>query len=145
MQSVLDERDSVVVLPTGGGKSLCFQAPAVAMPGLAIVVSPLIALMKDQVDGLTDCGVPAACINSTLSPDERRNVAGKIRSGELKLLYLSPERLMTEATLALSKLIGTFRVSVRWRRRRQTSAPDTLGSIQSRRTRSGRRSSVTPA
>ena len=64
--AVFEGRDSVVVLPTGGGKSLCFQAPALAMPGLAVVVSPLISLMKDQVDALTDCGVPAACVNSTL-------------------------------------------------------------------------------
>jgi ATP-dependent DNA helicase RecQ len=99
MQSVLDGRDSVVVLPTGGGKSLCFQAPALAMDGLAVVVSPLISLMKDQVDALADNGVPAACVNSTLSADERRNVADEIRARRLKLLYLSPEKLMTERTL----------------------------------------------
>lgn len=100
MAAVTAGRDSVVVLPTGGGKSLCFQAPALAMPGLAIVVSPLISLMKDQVDSLADCGVPAACINSSLTPEERRSVANEIRAGRLKLLYLSPERLMTEQTLA---------------------------------------------
>lgn len=105
MRAVLDGRDSVVVLPTGGGKSLCFQAPAVAMPGLALVVSPLISLMKDQVDALANCGVPAACVNSTLSPDERRQVANQIRSGELKLLYLSPERLMTEQTLSFLRQV----------------------------------------
>src|SRR5215204_4322658 len=65
MQAVLDRRDSVVVLPTGGGKSLCFQAPALVRPGLALVVSPLISLMKDQVDSLTGNGVPAACFNSS--------------------------------------------------------------------------------
>ena len=99
MQAVVAGRDSVVVLPTGGGKSLCFQAPALQMPGMAVVVSPLISLMKDQVDTLVDCGVPAACVNSTLTPAERRNVADQVRSGQLKLLYLSPERLMTEQTL----------------------------------------------
>jgi ATP-dependent DNA helicase RecQ len=99
MSSVLAGRDSVVVLPTGGGKSLCFQAPALAMDGLAVVVSPLISLMKDQVDGLIDSGVPAACVNSTLSAEERRRVAEDVRGGRLKLLYLSPERLMTERTL----------------------------------------------
>jgi ATP-dependent DNA helicase RecQ len=103
MQSVVAGRDSVVVLPTGGGKSLCFQAPAVQLPGLAVVVSPLISLMKDQVDSLTDCGVPAACVNSTLSPLERRQVADDVRSGKLKLLYLSPEKLMTERTLDFLK------------------------------------------
>ena len=99
MRAVLDGRDSLVVLPTGGGKSLCFQAPALALPGLAVVVSPLISLMKDQVDSLVDCGVRAACVNSTLSASEKRQIAEEIRAGELKLLYLSPERLLTERTI----------------------------------------------
>ncbi|MBX7166436.1 MAG: DNA helicase RecQ [Pirellulales bacterium] len=99
MQAALDERDSVVVLPTGGGKSLCFQVPALAMQGLAVVVSPLISLMTDQVDALLECGVPTACINSTLTVAERRRVADQVRAGELRLLYLSPERLTTPRTL----------------------------------------------
>ncbi|HEY3391977.1 MAG TPA: DNA helicase RecQ [Lacipirellulaceae bacterium] len=99
MRAVVEGRDSLVVLPTGGGKSLCFQAPALAMPGLAVVVSPLIALMKDQVDALVDCGVPAACVNSTLAFDERRRIAEEIRAERLKILYLSPERLLSERTL----------------------------------------------
>jgi ATP-dependent DNA helicase RecQ len=99
MQAVAAGRDSLVVLPTGGGKSLCFQAPALCQPGLAVVVSPLISLMKDQVDALGDCGVPAACLNSTLLPGEKRRIADEIRSGRVKLLYLSPERLMMERTL----------------------------------------------
>jgi len=99
MKSVLEGRDSVVVLPTGGGKSLCFQAPALAMEGLAVIVSPLISLMKDQVDALADNGVPAACVNSTLTQEEKRCVADEIRSGRLKLLYLSPEKLMTDRML----------------------------------------------
>jgi ATP-dependent DNA helicase RecQ len=99
MGSVLSGRDSVVVLPTGGGKSLCFQAPALAMDGLAVVVSPLISLMKDQVDALIDNGVSAACVNSTLSAADRWRVAEEIRAGRLKLLYLSPEKMMTERTL----------------------------------------------
>jgi ATP-dependent DNA helicase RecQ len=103
MQAVVAGRDSVVVLPTGGGKSLCFQAPALCQPGLAVVVSPLISLMKDQVDALGDCGVPAACINSTLLPGEKRQVAEEIRSGRVKILYLSPERLMTDRTLEFLK------------------------------------------
>src|SRR5271163_2381920 len=81
MQAVLEHRDSVVVLPTGGGKSVCFQAPAMAMPGLAVVVSPLISLMKDQVDALTECGIPAACVNSSMSQSERMQVADQIRAG----------------------------------------------------------------
>jgi ATP-dependent DNA helicase RecQ len=99
MAAVVAGRDSVVVLPTGSGKSLCFQAPALQMPGLAVVVSPLISLMKDQVDALVDCGVAAACVNSTRTTAEKRQVAEEIRAGRLKLLYLSPERLMTDRTL----------------------------------------------
>ncbi|MDA0835759.1 MAG: DNA helicase RecQ [Planctomycetota bacterium] len=99
MQSVLEGRDSVVVLPTGGGKSLCFQAPAMCTDGLAIVVSPLISLMKDQIDALTTCGVPAACINSSNSLQERLRVKDEIDAGRLKLLYVAPERLMMDRTL----------------------------------------------
>ena len=95
MSCVLKNQDSVVVLPTGGGKSLCFQAPALAMPGLAVVISPLISLMKDQVDALSGVGVSAACLNSSLSSQERRDVAEKMRSGTLKLLYVAPERLLS--------------------------------------------------
>jgi len=112
MRAVVDGRDSIVVLPTGGGKSLCYQAPALQMAGLAVIVSPLISLMKDQVDALADCGVPAACINSTLSYDEKRSVTNEIRSGRLKLLYLSPERLMTERTLEFLKGISLSFVAI---------------------------------
>ena len=98
-KAVLEHRDSVVVLPTGGGKSICFQAPAMAMPGLAIVISPLISLMKDQVDALTECGIAAACVNSSMSNSERMDVATAIRAGQLKLLYVAPERLCTEKML----------------------------------------------
>jgi len=96
MQCIAGGRDSIVVLPTGGGKSLCFQAPAVSMPGLAVVVSPLISLMKDQVDALTECGVPAGRIDSSLSFEEQRDVFAGIHNKKLKLLYLSPERLVSQ-------------------------------------------------
>ena len=99
MESALADRDSVVVLPTGGGKSLCFQAPAMCRPGLALVVSPLISLMKDQVDTLRNNGVPASYVNSTLSYHERRAVADSIRSGQTRILYIAPERLLAERTL----------------------------------------------
>src|SRR6476620_6122761 len=99
MRAVVEHRDSVVVMPTGGGKSLCFQAPALHMPGLAIVISPLIALMKDQVDALTLAGASAACVNSSQTASERRLIAESVKNGHLKLLYLSPEKLMTERTL----------------------------------------------
>lgn len=99
MTAVLEHRDSVVVLPTGGGKSLCYQVPAVVMDGFAVIVSPLISLMKDQVDALTECGIPAAAVNSSVSAEERRRVANEIRGGRLKLLYVAPERLCTERML----------------------------------------------
>ena len=96
MDAILHGRDSVVVLPTGGGKSLCFQAPALVRSGLAVVVSPLISLMKDQVDTLTGNGVPAACYNSSLAADEKASVAAGLREGRYRLIYVSPERLVGE-------------------------------------------------
>lgn len=100
MESVLAGRDSVVVLPTGGGKSLCFQAPAMVMPGMAVVVSPLISLMKDQVDALEENGIPAARLDSSQAPAAQSATRARIRSGELKLLYVSPERLVLDGFLA---------------------------------------------
>jgi ATP-dependent DNA helicase RecQ len=98
MQAFIDRRDSLVVLPTGGGKSLCYQAPAVYLSqlghGPTVVVSPLIALMKDQVDSLKELGVAAAQLDSSLSQDERRQVASDLRGGRLHLLFVSPERLV---------------------------------------------------
>ena len=91
--SVLAGRDSMVVMPTGGGKSLCYQLPAITSKGTAIVVSPLIALMKDQVDALKRGGVAAAFINSTMSWDEIQSAFERARMGEYKLLYVAPERL----------------------------------------------------
>jgi ATP-dependent DNA helicase RecQ len=99
MQCVMEDRDSLVVMPTGGGKSLCFQAPALVREGLAVVVSPLLALMKDQVDALNTCGIPAAAVNSTLAIDEKRRIAQQVEAGQLRLLYMSPERLVAPRTL----------------------------------------------
>jgi ATP-dependent DNA helicase RecQ len=96
MQCIAEGRDSIVVLPTGGGKSLCFQGPAVTMSGLAVVVSPLISLMKDQVDALSECGVPAGRLDSSLSFEERKAVYDAMFSKKLKLLYLAPERLVSD-------------------------------------------------
>jgi ATP-dependent DNA helicase RecQ len=111
MQAVLSGRDSIVVLPTGGGKSLCFQAPAVVRPGVAVVVSPLISLMKDQVDTLVGNGVPAALFNSTLSPSEKAEVIAGLRQGRYKLLYVSPERLVGEGSDAFLSLLSSIAVS----------------------------------
>src|SRR5471030_77057 len=94
MQAVLDGLDSVVVMPTGGGKSLCFQAPAVLHGGTTVVISPLISLMKDQVDGLQSCGVHAVQLDSSLSPTERFSYEQDVRDGAVRLLFVSPERLM---------------------------------------------------
>ena len=94
MDAVLAGRYSIVVLPTGGGKSLCFQAPALVRDGLAVVVSPLISLMKDQVDTLTGNGVPAVLYNSSLAPEEKSAVIAGLRQGRYRLLYVSPERLV---------------------------------------------------
>ena len=93
--------DSLVLMPTGGGKSLCYQIPALIRPGAAVVVSPLIALMRDQVDGLLQAGVRAACLNSTLAYGEVLGVEERLRAGALDLLYVAPERLLGERTLAL--------------------------------------------
>lgn len=103
MECISRGRDSIVVLPTGGGKSLCFQAPAVVMKGLTVVVSPLISLMKDQVDALSECGVPAARIDSSLSAHEQQAVFEAIGDNKLKLLYLSPERLISGGFVELLK------------------------------------------
>ncbi|MDA0660428.1 MAG: DNA helicase RecQ [Planctomycetota bacterium] len=95
----MQQRDSVVVLPTGAGKSLCYQVPALCTDRLAVVVSPLISLMKDQVDSLAASGISAASINSSMGEAEKRLVAEQIRRGELRLLYLAPERLVLESTI----------------------------------------------
>ncbi len=104
----MGNQDSLVVFPTGGGKSLCFQAPAVCRNELGIVVSPLISLMKDQVDALRACGVRAAFLNSTLSAETENQVIHQIQNGELQLLYLAPERLLTEKT---QQLLGSASVA----------------------------------
>jgi ATP-dependent DNA helicase RecQ len=106
MEAILGDRDSLVVLPTGGGKSLCFQAPALMRPGVALVVSPLIALMKDQVDTLVNNGVPAACYHSGMTPAARREVAVNLERGIYRLLYVAPERLVGEASDAFLARLG---------------------------------------
>src|ERR671915_1124005 len=92
VESVLERRDTLVVLPTGGGKSLCYQVPALVLPGLTVVLSPLISLMKDQVDALVARDVPATFLNSTLSSSEIANRMRQVQRGEIKLLYVAPER-----------------------------------------------------
>jgi len=93
INNLLEGRDSLVLMPTGGGKSLCYQLPAGLLPGVTVVVSPLIALMKDQVDGLTRQGISAAFINSSLEQSEINDIFVRLAQGEIKLLYVAPERL----------------------------------------------------
>lgn len=94
IEHLLNAQDAVVLMPTGGGKSLCYQVPALCVEGVTVVVSPLIALMKDQVDALTLNGVKAAFLNSTQHPSEREQILQQLRRDELKLLYVAPERLV---------------------------------------------------
>jgi len=101
--------DAVVLMPTGGGKSLCYQIPAMVRDGTGIVVSPLIALMRDQVSGLNQAGVRAAVLNSTQTSDEARQVERRLRDGDVDLLYLAPERLLTPRTL---ELLGRCRLAL---------------------------------
>jgi len=106
MDAIMSGRDSVVVLPTGAGKSLCFQAPALVRPGLAVIVSPLISLMKDQVDTLVGNGAPAACYNSSLSSEEKAAVVAGLRNGTTRLLYVSPERLVGDGSASFLSLLS---------------------------------------
>src|SRR3954467_8768239 len=94
IETVLQKKDCVVLMPTGGGKSLCYQIPALMLDGLTVVISPLIALMKDQVDALKNNGVEAAFLNSTQSGREQTEVFQQARAGKIKLLYVAPERLL---------------------------------------------------
>jgi ATP-dependent DNA helicase RecQ len=102
IQQVLHKKDVLTLMPTGGGKSLCYQLPAILLNGLTIVISPLIALMKDQVDSLNVMGIPAAFLNSAQTPDQQSAIISKLQNNQIKLLYLAPERLFGSE----SKLIG---------------------------------------
>jgi ATP-dependent DNA helicase RecQ len=106
MDAIVSRRDSLVVMPTGAGKSLCFQAPALLGQGLAVVVSPLISLMKDQVDTLVGNGVAAACYNSSLAADRKASVVAGLREGRFRLLYVSPERLAGEGSDGFLSMLG---------------------------------------
>ncbi len=105
INSILSNQDSLTILPTGGGKSLCFQLPALLKEGMAVVISPLISLMKDQVDSLRDIGISSCCLNSSMPYEEQRLAIEQIYNGEIKLLYISPERLQNETTLGLLRTI----------------------------------------
>ena len=106
IQHIIAGNDAVVVMPTGGGKSVCFQVPAMIFDGITIVVSPLIALMKDQVDGLNANGIPAIALNSSMSAEEQRIALTRIQRGEIKLLYVAPERILSEGGRFMDYLIS---------------------------------------
>jgi ATP-dependent DNA helicase RecQ len=110
--SILSGRDTLVVLPTGGGKSLCYQVPALMLPGLTIVVSPLISLMKDQVDALTARGLPAAFINSTLTGSQVSDRLARAARGDIKLLYVAPERFDAGTTAERLRAMGVSLLAV---------------------------------
>jgi ATP-dependent DNA helicase RecQ len=112
VEAILDGQDALVIMPTGGGKSLCYQLPALMLDGITVVVSPLIALMKDQVDGLTEKGIPATFINSSLSQAEVDERIGAMTKGGFRLVYIAPERFKSERFVqALSPLsIALFAV-----------------------------------
>ncbi len=99
INTAINGQDALVLMPTGGGKSLCYQIPAMVRDGMGIVVSPLIALMQDQVSALQQLGIKAAFLNSTLSEDQKRAVAAQMHAGDLELLYVAPERLSQEGSL----------------------------------------------
>ena len=105
VEQVIAGGDAFVLMPTGGGKSLCFQIPALCLPGTALVVSPLISLMKDQVDALRENGVAAGCYNSALTEAEARRVLAELHAGSLKLLYVAPERLLSDGFLERIKTL----------------------------------------
>ena len=96
VEAVMAGRDTVVLMPTGSGKSLCYQLPALMLEGATVVVSPLIALMKDQVDALLARGLPATFINSTLTPEEQRERIAAVARGQFKLVYVAPERFRSQ-------------------------------------------------
>lgn len=112
IDQILSGRDVVGIMPTGAGKSLCFQVPALVLEGTAIIISPLISLMKDQVDTLNEMGIKAAFINSSLNLQEYKDITAKAQKGEYKLLYIAPERLETESFWELLSKIDISLIAV---------------------------------
>ncbi|GAB3659467.1 DNA helicase RecQ [Echinicola sediminis] len=111
IQNILNGQDTIVLMPTGGGKSICYQVPAMVKEGITLVISPLIALMKDQVDALNANGIPSAFLNSTQSTSEQRFITQEILSGKLKLLYVAPERLFG-GTVPLTELLRKVKLAM---------------------------------
>jgi ATP-dependent DNA helicase RecQ len=112
IRAIIEGRDVFAVMPTGGGKSLCYQLPACLLPGACLVISPLIALMKDQVDAARACGIRAACLNSSQNDADRIAVLGSLESGKLDLLYVSPERFAMDQFLTLLGRVSMCLVAI---------------------------------
>lgn len=112
IEDILNQKDTLILMPTGGGKSLCYQIPALILQGTAIVISPLISLMKDQVDSLAANGIYAAFYNSTLNEDELREIEKKLLQQELKLLYVSPETFVTDIFISILQNINVSLIAV---------------------------------
>lgn len=112
IDAILSGRDVLAIMPTGAGKSVCYQISALLLPGLTIVISPLISLMKDQVESLRQVGIPAAYLNSTITREQYHETFSLVQRGKVKLLYVAPERLMTEGFLALSQCVSICMVAV---------------------------------
>ena len=127
IDTLLAGRSALAVFPTGGGKSLCYQLPSLLLDGLTVVVSPLIALMKDQIDALTAIGVAAARLDSSVPFDEARAVTGRIASGDLRLLYVAPERLQQRAVPGAARAHARSRCSPSTRRTASPSGATTSG------------------
>ncbi|WP_195853553.1 DNA helicase RecQ [Aerococcus tenax] len=112
IESILAGRDSLGILPTGGGKSICYQLPALILPGITLVISPLISLMKDQVDSLNEHGIHSVYLNSSLSSEDYFAVLDRINSGQVKLIYVSPERLKSESFLQLANDLPLAQIAI---------------------------------
>ena len=112
IQAVLDKKDALVVMPTGGGKSLCYQLPATALPGITIVVSPLIALMRDQVSGLVQQGVAAAELSSAIDEQEANQIRQAAIDGKLTLLYVSPEKVSSPGFLQFLQSLNVSLIAI---------------------------------
>ena len=112
IDSLLSGRDALGIMPTGGGKSMCYQVPALMLPGVTLVVSPLISLMKDQVMALKHAGIPAAYINSSLTPAQLSTVYQRLRAGAYKLIYVAPERLEADGFVSAAQSLDLSLLAV---------------------------------
>ena len=112
INNILNQNDCLGIMPTGAGKSICYQIPAMLLPGVTIVISPLISLMKDQVDNLNQIGIPATFINSSLSHSEYSQTINNIMHNVYKIIYVAPERLTSEAFLNLLNNLSSLCISM---------------------------------